>query len=50
MFMANYDFQLCDKAGRSWTEPLPFVDHDGLLGTKRPKELVHLKCVPRAKK
>ncbi|OIW26889.1 cytochrome P450 [Coniochaeta ligniaria NRRL 30616] len=48
MFMANYDFQLCDKVGRQWTEPLPFVDHDGLLGTKRPKELVHLKCVPRA--
>ncbi|KAH8889217.1 cytochrome P450, partial [Thozetella sp. PMI_491] len=47
MFIARYDFELCDKTGGQWTKPLPFVDHNSFLGTKRPKEKVYLKCIPR---
>ncbi|KAH8680564.1 cytochrome P450 [Xylariales sp. PMI_506] len=47
MYIAYYDFHLCDEAGEKWTKPLPFVDHDSFLGTKRPKEQVYLKCNPR---
>ncbi|KAK4209371.1 cytochrome P450 [Rhypophila decipiens] len=48
MFIAQYDYHLCDKMGDKWTGPLPSVDHGNFLGTKRPKERVHLKVVPRA--
>ncbi|KAH8685239.1 cytochrome P450 [Ilyonectria robusta] len=45
MFMAHFDFRLCDKNG-SPVDTLPLVDRNG-LGIPKPKEDVYIKCTLR---
>ncbi|KAJ4247494.1 hypothetical protein NW762_013171 [Fusarium torreyae] len=46
LFLATYDFTLCDAQGRTTKEPLPSLTFDR-VGAGRPSGKVYMKCVSR---
>jgi hypothetical protein len=46
MFIASYDFDMCDGKGDIMNGPLPALVFDR-VGAGRPSQAMHMRCRPR---